>query len=108
MPHIAEYVYKEVFEPSQKVNSIHKHTWDIEYSPNAGILKSGEILLNIAFEVRKYKAERSLSLRAPVKSLNITVPQEFFEFINDSAADLKYCAAAEEITVGIGEFKVGL
>jgi len=103
MPHMAEYVYKEAFEKTEKQPSLHRHIWDNDYAPNEGLLKAGNALCEIISAARKYKSERSLSLRTPLKSLEIIVPQDILAFVEQEKGDIQYCTAAETISIAAGE-----
>ena len=103
MPHMTEYVYKQAFEKAEKIQSLHRHIWDKEYKPQAAILKAGDALAEIISAARKYKSERSLSLRTPLKGLEITVPQDILSLIQEEKGDIQYCTAAETVAITAGD-----
>ena len=91
MPHITEELYQILYSE----NSIHvKGNWvnygDLNYEIDA---KGAERLLEILDIVRKFKAEKNLSIKAPIKLLKVSgivLSAELTE-------DLKNVTSAEEI-----------
>ncbi|WP_392505506.1 valine--tRNA ligase [Rickettsia sp. 2024-CO-Wats] len=91
MPHITEELYQILYSE----NSIHvKGSWvnysDLNYEIDA---KGAEGLLEILDIVRKFKAEKNLSIKAPIKLLEVSG----IVLSAELAEDLKNVTSAEEI-----------
>lgn len=91
MPHITEELYQLLYSE----NSIHvKGNWvnygDLNYEIDA---KGAEGLLEILDIVRKFKAEKNLSIKAPIKLLKVSG----IELSAELTEDLKNVTSAEEI-----------
>lgn len=91
LPHITEELYQILYSE----NSIHiKGGWinygDLHYNIDA---KNAEGLLEILDLVRKFKAEKNLSIKAPIKLLKVTG----IVLSKELTADLKNVTSSEEI-----------
>ncbi|ABV85114.1 Valyl-tRNA synthetase [Rickettsia massiliae MTU5] len=100
MPHITEELYQILYSK----NSIHvKGSWvnysDLNYAIDA---KGAEGLLEILDIVRKFKAEKNLSIKAPIKLLEVSG----IVLSAELAEDLKNVTSAEEIQFEMKDDKI--
>ncbi|MCX4080251.1 valine--tRNA ligase [Rickettsia rhipicephali] len=100
MPHITEELYQILYSK----NSIHvKGSWvnysDLNYEIDA---KGAEGLLEILDIVRKFKAEKNLSIKAPIKLLEVSG----IVLSAELAEDLKNVTSAEEIQFEMKDDKI--
>ncbi|AFC72779.1 valyl-tRNA synthetase [Rickettsia rhipicephali str. 3-7-female6-CWPP] len=100
MPHITEELYQILYSK----NSIHvKGSWvnysDLNYEIDA---KGAEGLLEILDIVRKFKAEKNLSIKAPIKLLEV----KGIVLSAELAEDLKNVTSAEEIQFEMKDDKI--
>ncbi|WP_016917397.1 valine--tRNA ligase [Rickettsia honei] len=100
IPHITEELYQILYSE----NSIHvKGSWvnysDLNYEINA---KGAEGLLEILDIVRKFKAEKNLSIKAPIKLLEVSG----IVLSAELAEDLKNVTSAEEIQFEMKDDKI--
>ncbi|QWB87119.1 Valine--tRNA ligase [Rickettsia parkeri] len=100
MPHITEELYQILYSE----NSIHvKGSWvnysDLNYEINA---KGAEGLLEILDIVRKFKAEKNLSIKTPIKLLEVSG----IVLSAELAEDLKNVTSAEEIQFEMKDEKI--
>ncbi|WP_121543239.1 valine--tRNA ligase [Candidatus Rickettsia colombianensi] len=100
MPHITEELYQILYSE----NSIHvKGNWvnygDLNYEIDA---KGAEGLLEILDIVRKFKAEKNLSIKAPIKLLEVSG----IVLSAELAEDLKNVTSAEEIQFEMKDDKI--
>ncbi|AEV92573.1 MAG: valine--tRNA ligase [Rickettsia slovaca] len=100
MPHITEELYQILYSE----NSIHvKGSWvnysDLNYEINA---KGAEGLLEILDIVRKFKAEKNLSIKTPIKLLEVSG----IVLSAELAEDLKNVTSAEEIQFEMKDDKI--
>ncbi|KJV80147.1 valine--tRNA ligase [Rickettsia hoogstraalii str. RCCE3] len=104
MPHITEELYQILYSE----NSIHvKGNWvnysDLNYEIDA---KGAEGLLEILDIVRKFKAEKNLSIKAPIKLLKVSgivLSAELTEDLKNvtSAEEIQFEAQGEKIKVDV-------
>ncbi|MFV9874652.1 valine--tRNA ligase [Rickettsia conorii] len=100
MPHITEELYQILYSE----NSIHvKGSWvnysDLNYEIDA---KGAEGLLEILDIIRKFKAEKNLSIKAPIKLLEVSG----IVLSAELAEDLKNVTSAEEIQFEMKDDKI--
>ena len=100
MPHITEELYQILYSE----NSIHvKGSWvnysDLNYEIDA---KGAEGLLEILDIVRKFKAKKNLSIKAPIKLLEVSG----IVLSAELAEDLKNVTSAEEIQFEMKDDKI--
>ena len=84
-PFITEEIYQELYKEK---NSIHLTQIDKLNYNFSNELKYGDIICNIISEVRGYKSLNNLSLKTPVKTLEITCDNNILEAIENSKLDL--------------------
>nr|CDI29661.1 valyl-tRNA synthetase [Rickettsia monacensis IrR/Munich] len=100
MPYITEELYQIIYSE----NSIHvKGNWvhygDLNYKIDA---KGAEGLIEILDIVRKFKAEKNLSIKAPIKLLEVSG----IVLSAELAEDLKNVTSAEEIQFEMKDDKI--
>lgn len=88
IPHLTEELYSELFSAEfGQIRSIHaRGTWPKQQDQlfDQKFLELGDELISILAEVRKYKSERKLSMKVPVKRITLelnckSVPVELIE-----------------------------
>jgi valyl-tRNA synthetase len=95
-PYITEEIYQNYFINHQDSMSIHLTTWDDGLIEDSG-LQLCDAIKEILFETRKYKSERSLSMKEPLTNLKIGSP--LADLIKLCLPDLTACTHAENIVV---------
>ncbi|MFZ5353916.1 MAG: valine--tRNA ligase [Bacillota bacterium] len=109
VPHITEEIYQAYFAEKENLLSIHTSQWDEGSETDIKLQRFGYMLDEILKEVRKYKSENNLSLRAELKKLILTIPDEAVGLMKDALLDIKICTASESIEIIKGkEFKLVL
>ena len=104
MPHITEEIYQLYFSQKEGMKSIHNSSWP-EYSEkyvDEHIEKVGDAFVSVLTAVRKYKSEKSLSLKTELEKIVISCPKDIREDLEKTLGDLKATTKAKEI-----EFKEG-
>jgi valyl-tRNA synthetase len=108
LPHVTEQIYQGIFiqdssnGDASKFNSIHKASWPI---PNMDLVKPdaealGDLLIDIATFVRRYKSERKLPLGTPLSRIKLAFGDNKNDFnLEASVPDLKSITRANEITI---------
>ncbi|MCK9478679.1 MAG: valine--tRNA ligase [Firmicutes bacterium] len=97
VPHITEYIYQDFFRQHEKTLSIHKTLWVKKVDVDADFIQFGEALKEVIFEMRKYKTEQNLSMRAEMDLLNIKTKQKFIDWFKQTEDDLRACSNAKTI-----------
>jgi valyl-tRNA synthetase len=88
MPHITEEVYKNFFERYESQCSIHLTLLQqISEEVQHGIIESGDMVVEIISQVRKYKSENNVSLKTELDKVDIYTSD--MEFVNKVDYDIK-------------------
>lgn len=106
VPHITEEIYQHGFRTQEGALSLHQTLWPPQEAISRDILEFGQTICSIIGEVRRYKSERSLSLRAELENLKITQEKRFFSFFNQIRKDLLACTGSKSITLLEGPLSV--
>ena len=101
-PFITEKIYKSFFEKFEGLNSISKHTWSKE-SPRATFIDLGDNLKTTLSRTRKYKTEKSLSMKTELEFLTLKVPENQHLNIQACLKDLKASTHAKTIELVIND-----
>jgi valyl-tRNA synthetase len=104
MPHITDEIYQAGFAASDGAPSIHVARWPQAPAAwaDAEAERIGAAMLEVVDTVRRWKAERKLSVGAPVAALAITCPAALTAPLSDAALDLRSVTRARRITVAAG------
>ena len=108
MPYIAEEIYNLYFAEIENKKSIHISYWP-EYNTTLvddEIEKSGDIIIDIISAVRKYKSEKSLSLKEELDSLTIECSQTARKCIEPLLPDLMAVTKVKDIEFGTGNIEI--
>lgn len=96
-PHITEEIYQDYFIKFEKINSIHRLTWDQQNDLDEIILSLGETAVKIVAEARKLKSERNLSLKEPLDKIVVKSPEYLIDMLKLNIFDLLACTGANEL-----------
>ena len=101
-PHVTEKIYLDLFDNKESNASIHQSQWpkkDPMYFDQR-YLVFGEVLIEIASAVRRFKTEKELSLSTPIIELVLKpVSQEQSEMLHRAYPDLFSVTRAEAISI---------
>ncbi len=95
IPHITEYIYQEFFKQHIKIKSIHLLKWENPYKTDENLIAFGEQLKSVISDMRKYKTENNLSMRAEMPK--IVIQTDFIDWFKQTEKDIKACSNAKEI-----------
>ena len=108
VPHIAEEIYQSYFVSIEGAISIHRtliQPISVTDAFSDKDFENGEYTLKVISEVRKYKSQRSLSLKAEIASVDVTLPTGVM--LKESIEDIEASCSCKEVVVSEGlEFKV--
>jgi len=101
LPYIAEEMHQRLFRKWDGATSIHISSWPEAQSAeiDAEAEAIGDTLLKILRDVRRYKADRGLSVGAELETLPIRVPLEQREAVAMALPDLRSATRAKSIVV---------
>jgi valyl-tRNA synthetase len=89
IPHICDEIYSSLFaEEFTKNNSINaRGNWPKVNSEfcNESLIEDGKLLLEMIFEVRKFKSEKNISMKTTVKKLRVARVSGIEKFLEDLA-----------------------
>ena len=107
MPHVTEAVYQSYFAAHQNAKSIHISHWpEVQKSfIDDDAEKTGELVVEIIGAVRKFKSEKQVSLKKPIK-LVIECDKDQQKKIESALDDLKATTTAAELTFGKGNIEL--
>lgn len=103
VPHITEHIYQEFFRQHEREVSIHLMRWAKPIRIDGELIRFGEELKNVLFEMRKYKTEHGLSMWAEMDALEIRTEQRFEEWFRQTERDIRACAKAKSIHYVLNE-----
>ena len=99
IPHLTEYLYQQLYRlpGHEECLSLHRLCWDMKEPDNAAI-RFGESLKETVAGVRRYKAERHMSLKDEIPELVIECTEEFLPLYREEEKDLLACTRAKKIS----------
>jgi valyl-tRNA synthetase len=107
MPHITEAVYQLYFNETEGKRSIHISSWPEvqDHLMNEQAEVAGDLIVEIISEVRRFKAEKQVSLKKPIK-LTIECDDDHKQKIEQAKDDLTATANATGLNFGSAEIKL--
>ena len=102
MPYITEEIYQIYFSEKEKKRSIHVSNWPIYNKELVDDIaeKTGDMVIEIIAKVRKFKSEKSLSLKQDISLLVINCSNDDRIMLETVLNDLKAVTRAKEIEFG--------
>ena len=97
IPHETEYIFLKGFKDFEKEISIHKTLWPEIESVDTDILEFGNRIKEIVFEMRKFKSDNSLSMKAEIEKLVISGTEKYRQWFILTEKDIRACSHANEI-----------
>ena len=94
-PHITEYLYHTYYRSFENQISLHLLRWDTTSPADPALLAFGEKIKTLLSEVRRYKTENGLSMKASIASITIPLPEDLW--CDETERDLAACTHAETI-----------
>ncbi|HEX6483507.1 MAG TPA: valine--tRNA ligase [Ktedonobacteraceae bacterium] len=102
LPYVTETIYKSLFAGSEGTESIHAASWPQadEAMIDDKAEAAGELLVDLATAVRRYKSESSISLGTELQRLQLaTTDASIAEMLQEARADIKSVTRASTIEV---------
>ena len=101
VPHITEHIYQAYFRRHEKTASLHLTHWEKPSLTEAELIGFGENVKSAMSAMRKYKAERNLSVRTEMGNLDVRAERRFMEWFKQTEKDLLACSGAASIQYSI-------
>jgi valyl-tRNA synthetase len=101
LPYITEEIYQGLFRQWDGAASIHISSWPTAHAEeiDADAEAVGKMLLDLLRQVRRYKAEHSLSVSTELDMLHISALGAFHQSLSTVLVDLKSATRARQIVV---------
>ena len=97
VPHLTEYIYLKGIQEFDGNKSIHLTAWPTVTEVDSEILAFGEEVKNAIYDIRKYKSENNLSMRADVSEFVVRGSKCFETLFYESEKDLAACSHAQKV-----------
>jgi len=85
-PFITEEIYQELYHDNKSIHLTEIKTFDYDFKSE---IKNGNLIVDIISSARGEKTNNNVSLKTPIKNLEISVNSELKEAINSSIKDFK-------------------
>jgi valyl-tRNA synthetase len=108
LPHITEEIYQVYFAEKEAKKSIHLARWPQanETLIDESAENAGDAIVAILSAVRKYKSEKSVSLKEAISQVLIECPENIRKHIELALPDLAAAAVIKDINFGEGDIKI--
>ena len=99
VPFITEEIYHKFYVEFEEEKSIHRGNWPEQSKElvSEEIIYLGDKYVEVLGEVRRFKAEKQVSMKTEIEVLEISCENDLREFIEDSVLDLKAVTQSKEI-----------
>ena len=100
-PHITDAIYQQVPKTNRMAQSIHKSEWPSPEKSrmDESVAKQGRALLEAISLSRRKKADSGISLKTPIRDLQIYTKQEQLAVLNDNKEVILRTLKAEKLTL---------
>jgi valyl-tRNA synthetase len=105
IPFITEEVYQSFYKQFENTNSVHQTSWpksNEEFMIQENV-DNGNLFVEVVKQVRKFKAEKQISMKEELSNIVISCSQQTKDFIENSLQDLKNVTSIKEIVFEINE-----
>lgn len=97
IPHVTEYIYQKGFRDFETSISLHNTSWPIFESIDKDILEFGDEVKNAIFNMRKFKSDNNLSMRAEMDEFTVKGSKRFADYFELTTKDFIACSHASKI-----------
>ena len=99
MPHQTDFIYQSFFRAYEGTLSIHQLQWTVCKEIDKKSLGFGVELKRVLGEIRKYKSENNLSMKAELKEFKILTDELYKEDFIRETKDLVACGTIEKLLI---------
>lgn len=98
-PHLTDHIYQLFYKERESFQSLHQMRWCEIRVIKDNYLMFGDALKAVISDVRKYKSENSLSMKAEIETVKVECPMALIEMFYDNKNDIIACCNAKEIQI---------
>jgi len=95
-PFITEEIYQELFKDQKSVHITEIKPLDFNFESE---IKNGDLIMNIISQARGEKTINNVSLKTPIKNLDLSLNKELEDAINASIKDFKATLFIEDLNI---------
>ena len=95
-PFITEEIYQELFADKKSIHLTEIKPLELSFENE---IKNGELMIEIMSQARGEKTNNNVSLKTPIKNLNLKLSKELSDAINASIKDFKATLFIENLNV---------
>ena len=95
-PFITEEIYQELFKNQKSIHITEIKPLDFNFESE---MKNGELIMNIISQARGEKTNNNVSLKTPIKNLDLSLNKELEDAINASIKDFKATLFIENLNI---------
>ncbi len=95
-PFITEEIYQELFKDQKSVHITEIKQLDFNFESE---IKNGDLIMNIISQARGEKTNNNVSLKTPIKNLDLSLNKELEDAINASIKDFKATLFIENLNI---------
>lgn len=107
LPHITEEIFMDYYAQKENAKSIHTSGYlDLGQDINNEIIENGNKLVDIVSQIRQFKSENKVSLRAEIESVSIT--SNISKFLQMAEVDIKNVCSIHNLNLFDGEYKLDI
>jgi valyl-tRNA synthetase len=102
MPHVTEEIYRGLFAAQEPASSIHNGPWPAAHTDwsDHSAAAQGQLLIQIATTIRRYKSDNSISLGAEIPRLHLVVSDPLLvSALAEATIDIASVTRAADITL---------
>ena len=99
IPHQTDFIYQSFFRAYEGAPSIHQLEWKTSKELDKNLLDFGIELKRVLGEIRKYKSENNLSMKAEIQEFTIVTNPIYKDYFISESKDLKACGTIENLLI---------
>lgn len=99
IPYETEHIYQAYFRQYEKTLSLHQREWKQDEKLNERLLGFGKELKATISEMRKYKSEHNLSMKAEMQHFTIKTTETYKTYFEQEEKDIKACGSIKELEI---------
>lgn len=97
-PFITEEIYQELYHDEKSIHLTKIKPLEFNFEPE---VKNGDLMIEIISQARGEKSNNNLSLKTPIKNLDVSVNPELKDAINSSIKDFKATLFIENLILNV-------
>jgi valyl-tRNA synthetase len=106
MPYVTEEIYQLVFRKDGDAGSVHTAKWPGANNEliDADAEAAGDMLIEIATAVRRYKSAKKIPMGSPLEKIKITVSKnDYADVLNTCLVDIRSVTRAKQVKIAVAK-----